>query len=158
MEFRVGHGYDVHVLSEGESLILGGVHIPSIKGTVAHSDGDVLVHAICDSLLGSLALGDIGKHFPDTSSDFKGISSLILLNRVYNMVKETGWHISNIDSTLCLQEPKIASFISIMKKSIAEILELETDQVSIKATTSEKLGFVGRGEGVEAFAVVALTR
>lgn len=151
--FRIGYGYDVHQMVEGRELWLGGVLIPHCKGALGHSDADVLLHAICDALLGALALGDIGKHFPDTSNEFKNIDSKILLLHVSNLLQEKGWKIGNIDSTLCLQKPKIMPYVEEMRQTIAKVLEISPEQVSIKATTKEKLGFVGREEGLEASAV-----
>jgi len=156
MKLRTGQGIDFHRLEKGRKLYLGGLLIPSEKGCIAHSDGDVLIHAICDALLGAAALGDIGHHFPDTSPEFKNIDSKILLKRTFGMVKEKGYSIINIDSTLCLEKPKIAAFIPEMRIIIAEILETTTDNISIKATTAEKMGFIGREEGVVALATVLL--
>ena len=153
MNFRIGEGFDVHELKEGETLILGGVELEHHKGTVAHSDGDVLIHAICDALLGAVSLRDIGYHFPDNSNDFKNIDSKILLKQTYSLLKDKAYQISNIDSTICLQQPKLKDHINDMKKSLAEVLEIDIDQVSIKATTTEHLGFVGREEGISARAV-----
>ena len=158
MDFRVGHGYDVHALGEGLRLVLGGVEIPHEKGCIAHSDGDVLVHAICDALLGALALGDIGKHFPDTSAEFKGIDSLVLLRRVVALVEEKGYKIGNIDSTIAMQRPKLRPHIDLMRTRIAEAAGISVERVSVKATTTERLGFEGRGEGVAAESVVLITR
>lgn len=158
MEFRVGNGYDVHQLAEGLPLVLGGVKIPHTKGCVAHSDGDVLIHAICDALLGALALGDIGQHFPDTSDEYAGIDSRILLSRVAEMIRSRGWDIVNLDGTLLAQKPKIAPYVPQMRQSLADVLGLPVDAVSIKATTTERLGFVGREEGVAAEAVCLLKR
>ncbi len=157
-DFRIGNGYDVHRLSSGLTLTLGGIEIPHTKGCVAHSDGDVLIHALCDALLGALALGDIGHHFPDTSSEFAGIDSKILLARSYAMVKERGYVLVNADMTLLLQAPKIAPCVEKMRSVLARVLEADVDAISIKATTGEKIGFVGREEGVEAFATVLLAR
>ena len=157
-DFRVGNGYDVHALAPGLTLTLGGVSIPHTKGCVAHSDGDVLIHALCDALLGALALGDIGHHFPDTSAEFAGIDSKILLARSYAMVRERGYELVNADMTLLLQAPKIAPHIERMRAALASVLEVDADALSIKATTGEKMGFVGREEGVEAFATVLLAR
>lgn len=157
-DFRIGNGYDVHRLSSGLTLTLGGIEIPHTKGCVAHSDGDVLIHALCDALLGALALGDIGHHFPDTSSEFAGIDSKILLARSYAMVKERGYVLVNADITLLLQAPKIAPCVDKMRSVLARVLEADVDAISIKATTGEKIGFVGREEGVEAFATVLLAR
>ena len=156
MDFRVGNGYDVHQLAEGLPLVLGGVNIPHTKGCVAHSDGDVLIHALCDALLGALALGDIGQHFPDTSDAYKGIDSKLLLARVVAMVRERGWEIVNVDNTLLAQKPKIAPFVPQMRQVLAGILGLPEDAVSVKATTTERLGFVGREEGIAAEAVCLL--
>jgi 2-C-methyl-D-erythritol 2,4-cyclodiphosphate synthase len=158
MDFRIGHGYDVHALSEGETLWLGGIEIRHEKGTVAHSDGDVLIHAICDALLGALALGDIGKHFPDTDNAFKNIDSKILLQKIYDLITSRGYQIVNIDSTICAQRPKLKDYIPFMCQCLSEILHTEPEQVSVKATTTEKLGFVGREEGMSAYAVVLLQR
>ncbi len=158
MEFRVGNGYDVHQLAEGLPLVLGGVKIPHTKGCVAHSDGDVLIHAICDAILGALALGDIGQHFPDTSDEFSGIDSRILLSRVADMIRSRGWDIVNIDGTLLAQKPKIAPYVPQMRQTLADVLGLPVDAVSVKATTTERLGFVGREEGVAAEAVCLLKR
>ncbi len=157
-DFRVGNGYDVHRLAPGLTLTLGGVAIPHTKGCVAHSDGDVLIHALCDALLGALALGDIGHHFPDTSAEFAGIDSKILLARSYAMVREKGYALVNADMTLLLQAPKIAPHIERMRAALASVLEVDADALSIKATTGEKMGFVGREEGVEAFATVLIAR
>lgn len=158
MQLRIGHGYDVHALAEGESLWLGGISIPHHKGTIAHSDGDVLIHAICDALLGALALGDIGKHFPDTHSDFKNIDSKILLVKCNELINEQGFHIVNIDSTIAAQQPKLKDYIVPMREKLAETLHLEAERISVKATTTEKLGFVGREEGIEVHAVVLLEK
>ena len=156
MDFRVGNGYDVHQLAEGLPLVLGGVNIPHTKGCVAHSDGDVLIHALCDALLGALALGDIGQHFPDTSAAYKGIDSKILLARVVAMVRERGWEIVNVDNTLLAQKPKIAPFVPQMRQVLAGILGLPEEAVSVKATTTERLGFVGREDGIAAYATCLL--
>ena len=158
MDFRVGNGYDVHQLAEGLPLVLGGVKIPHTKGCVAHSDGDVLIHALCDALLGALALGDIGQHFPDTSDDYAGIDSRILLARVAVMVREKGWEIVNVDNTLLAQKPKIAPIVPAMRQALADTLGLPVEAVSVKATTTEHLGFVGREEGVAAYATCLLRR
>ena len=157
MNIRVGHGYDVHALGEGLRLVLGGVEIPHTKGCIAHSDGDVLVHAICDALLGAAALGDIGKHFPDTSAEFKGIDSLVLLRRVVVLLAERGYTISNIDSTVAMQRPKLRPHIDSMRARIAEAAGLLVEQVSVKATTTEHLGFEGEERGVSATAICLLT-
>ena len=153
-QFRIGNGYDVHALAEGESLILGGIRIEHTKGTVAHSDGDVAIHALCDALLGTLALGDIGKHFPDSSAEFKGIDSTILLERVMELIRNQGYELSNADITIAMQKPKLAPFIPLMRERIAQVMNVETSAISVKATTTEKLGFVGREEGVEVYASV----
>lgn len=158
MEYRVGNGYDVHQLAEGLDLTLGGVRIPHTKGCVAHSDGDVLIHALCDALLGALALGDIGHHFPDTSEEFRGIDSRILLRRVAALIAENGWKTVNADMTLALQRPKVAGFVAQMRENIAADLGVDTGCVSVKATTTEHLGFCGREEGVEAYATVLVGR
>ena len=158
MDFRTGNGYDVHQLAEGLPLVLGGVKIPHTKGCVAHSDGDVLIHALCDALLGALGLGDIGQHFPDTSEEFAGIDSRILLSRVTTMIREAGWEIVNVDNTLLAQQPKIAPFILQMRQALAETMKIPVRSVSIKATTTERLGFVGREEGVAAYATCLLRR
>jgi 2-C-methyl-D-erythritol 2,4-cyclodiphosphate synthase len=158
MEIRVGFGYDVHQLVEGRELWLGGILIPHDKGALGHSDADVLLHAICDAILGAAALGDIGQHFPDTSTDFKGIDSKILLKKTCALLREKGWEISNIDSTLCLERPKVMKYAAQMKAAIAMAADIKEDQISIKATTSETLGFVGREEGVNAYAVALITR
>lgn len=153
---RIGSGYDVHRLVKNQKLILGGVEIPHIKGCLGHSDADVLVHAICDALLGALSLGDIGQHFPDTSDEFHNISSLILLKRVNELIKKDNYIIGNIDSTLVLQEPKVSPYILKMRTVISTTLEIDIHQISIKATTSEGLGYEGRQEGVSAQAVCLL--
>jgi 2-C-methyl-D-erythritol 2,4-cyclodiphosphate synthase len=155
----IGFGYDIHRLARGESMILGGVHVPDAPlGTIAHSDGDVLLHAIMDALLGSLALGDIGKHFPDTDSQYKNANSMGLLQKVEELIKEKNASIINIDSTIVLERPKLRDYIDTMRKNIADALALEIDQISIKATTSERIGFVGREEGVAAYAVCQLEK
>lgn len=153
MNFRIGHGYDVHALGEGLRLVLGGVEISHTKGCIAHSDGDVLVHAICDALLGAAALGDIGKHFPDTSDEFKGIDSLVLLRRVVELLGKEGYKIGNIDSTVAMQRPKLRPHIDLMRERIAEAAGVSVEQVSVKATTTEHLGFEGEEKGVSATAV-----
>ena len=158
MEYRFGQGYDVHAIAEGLRMVLGGVTIESDRGFVAHSDGDVAIHALCDALLGSLALGDIGHHFPDSSDEFKGIDSRILLERVVAMVRSKGWEIGNADITIALQAPKIGRYVPEMRAALASLMGIETDRVSVKATTSERLGFVGRGEGGEVWALVSVFR
>ena len=158
MDFRVGHGYDVNALGDGLRLVLGGVEIPHTKGCIAHSDGDVLVHAICDALLGAAALGDIGKHFPDTSAEFKGIDSLVLLRRVVALLAEEGYRIGNIDSTIAMQRPKLRPYIDLMRERIAEAAGVAVEQVSVKATTTEHLGFEGEEKGVSATAVCLIVK
>ena len=158
MEYRFGQGYDVHAIAEGLRMVLAGVTIESDRGFVAHSDGDVAIHALCDALLGSLAMGDIGHHFPDSSDEFKGIDSRILLERVVAMVRSKGWEIGNADITIALQAPKIGRYVPEMRAALASIMGIETDRVSVKATTTERLGFVGRGEGCEVWALVSVFR
>lgn len=158
MEIRIGNGYDVHALAEGLPLWLGGVRIDSPIGCIAHSDGDVAIHALCDALLGALALGDIGKHFPDTSDEFKGIDSKILLARVMGLIRSEGWDIVNADITIAMQKPKLAPYIVSMRECMASVMGCSSRQVSVKATTTEKLGFVGRSEGCEVYAVVLLQK
>jgi len=155
---RIGQGIDFHRLDKGIDLWLGGIKIPSEKGCVAHSDGDVLLHAICDSLLGAAGLKDIGYYFPDTDNRFKNIDSKILLKNTFYLVREKGYSINNLDCTICLEKPKIAPYIEEMKNAISSIIETDRDNVAIKATTTEKLGFTGREEGVVALAVVLLTK
>jgi 2-C-methyl-D-erythritol 2,4-cyclodiphosphate synthase len=152
MSFRIGSGIDFHQLEEGREFWLGGVKIPFNKGAVGHSDADVLLHAICDALLGALNLGDIGIHFPNTDAAYKNIDSKILLQKTLELVKNKNYHIVNIDSTICLQEPKISAYTNEMCKIISSILEISVDDISIKATTTEHMGFVGRGEGIVAYA------
>lgn len=156
MDIRIGNGYDVHALAEGLPLWLGGIRIDSPLGCIAHSDGDVAIHALCDALLGALALGDVGKHFPDTSDEFKGIDSKLLLARVMTLVKEHGWTVCNADITIAMQKPKLAPYIVAMRECLAGIMGIGIDRVSVKATTTEKLGFVGRSEGCEVYAVALL--
>jgi 2-C-methyl-D-erythritol 2,4-cyclodiphosphate synthase len=158
MNIRIGQGIDFHRLEKGLKLWLGGVNIPSDTGCVAHSDGDVLIHAICDALLGGAGLRDIGHYFPDTSQEFKNIDSKILLKKTMDLIKERGFSVINIDSTVCLEKPKIGAFISEMRSTISEIVETEVENVAVKATTTEKLGFAGREEGVVAIAVVLLSK
>lgn len=158
MIYRIGSGIDFHQLVEGRDLWLGGVKIPHTKGALGHSDADVLLHAICDALLGALCLGDIGIHFPDTSSEFKNIDSKILLKRTYNSILSEGYKIVNIDTTLTLQSPKIKPYVAEMQQVIAGILEITTKDISIKATTTEQMGFVGREEGVVAYATALLQK
>ncbi len=158
MLYRIGSGVDFHQLKEGRDLWIGGVKIPHAKGALGHSDADVLLHAICDALLGALALGDIGHHFPDTDPAFKNIDSKILLKKCFDLINTKGYTVINIDSTLCLQSPKINPYISQMQKVIASITKITTEDISIKATTTEKLGFVGREEGVIAYATILLNK
>ena len=158
MDIRIGHGFDVHALAEGLPLVIGGIKIEHTKGCVAHSDGDVAIHAICDALLGALALGDIGKLFPDTSAEFKGIDSKILLKRVCEVVYEKGYKISNIDCTIAMQRPKLRPHIDNLRQTRAAVMGLDVDRVSVKATTTEKLGFEGREEGVSVDAVALLIK
>ncbi|HEY3372435.1 MAG TPA: 2-C-methyl-D-erythritol 2,4-cyclodiphosphate synthase [Prolixibacteraceae bacterium] len=158
MNFRIGYGYDVHRLADGETLWLGGILIPHSKGTVAHSDGDVLIHALCDAMLGAARMGDIGRHFPDTSSDFKNIDSKILLTKTNELIATKNWRVGNLDVTVAAQQPKLKAFIPEMEKTIARILGVEEDVVSIKATTTEELGFEGRQEGISVHAVVLLEK
>lgn len=154
--YRIGNGYDVHRLVEGRKLILGGIEIPFEKGLLGHSDADVLIHAIMDGLLGALALGDIGQHFPDTDETYRGISSIKLLNHVKKLIDDRGFEIVNIDSQIVMQQPKLKPYIVDMRKNLAKELGLELNRVSVKATTEEKLGFTGEGIGVKSYAVVLL--
>ena len=156
MKIRTGNGYDVHALAEGLPLYLGGVRIESNIGCVAHSDGDVAIHALCDALFGALAMGDIGQHFPDTSEEFRGIDSKILLSKTMDMVSGAGYVVGNADITIALQRPKLAPYISSMRTVLAGLMSVDVSDVSVKATTTEKLGFVGRSEGCEAYASVLL--
>jgi len=158
MGLRIGQGIDFHQLVTGRKLFIGGVELPHHKGALGHSDADVLLHAICDALLGAAALGDIGKHFPDTSEAFKNIDSKILLQQSYDKIKALGYSVINIDSTICLQEPKIKAHVPKMQEIIAAILELNVEDVSIKATTTEMMGFVGREEGLVAYAVALIEK
>lgn len=158
MNFRIGHGFDVHRLVPGRTLWLGGVEVPFIMGLAGHSDADVLIHAICDSLLGALSLGDIGQHFPDSDEEYRDIDSKLLLKKVHALVKAEGWSIVNLDTTMIVEEPKVSSHIPQMRKVLAGILDTELQNISIKATTSETLGPEGRGEGISAHAVVLLNR
>lgn len=157
-KIRIGQGIDFHKFKEGLDLWIGGVRIPSNKGCIAHSDGDVLLHAICDAILGAAGLNDIGHYFPDTDPEFKGIRSTALLKRTYIIIRERGYKVANIDSTVCLEKPKIASFIPEMKEIIAGIIESTPESVSVKATTTEKMGFAGREEGIVALASVLLEK
>ena len=156
MNIRIGYGYDVHQLSEGEDLILGGIHIPHTKGSVGHSDADVLIHTICDAILGAANMRDIGFHFPDTSADYKGIDSKILLRDVMALIRDKGYEIINIDSTVCLEKPKVNPHITQMQEVLSDCMQIEVNQLSIKATTSEKMGFVGTEKGIAAYAVALL--
>ncbi|MBR2297833.1 MAG: 2-C-methyl-D-erythritol 2,4-cyclodiphosphate synthase [Bacteroidales bacterium] len=158
MDIRIGHGYDVHALGEGLKLFIGGVELEHTKGCIAHSDGDVAIHALCDALLGALALGDIGKHFPDTSSEFKGIDSKILLARVMELVWERGYLLGNADITIAAQKPKMAPHLLRMREVLSSIMKVDVERVSVKATTTERLGFVGREEGIEVWASVILLK
>ena len=154
---RIGHGFDVHAPTEDRKLIIGGVDIPHEKGLLGHSDADVLVHAIMDSILGALALGDIGKHFPDNDMEYKDISSLNLLNRVNKLMKNKGYLIANIDATIIAQEPKLAPYIENMRRNIANVLEIDIGKINVKATTTEWLGYEGRKEGISSHSVCLLT-
>ena len=158
MQYRIGVGYDVHQLQEGKPLILGGITIPHHKGSIGHSDGDVLIHAICDALLGAAALGDIGRHFPDTSEEFRGIDSKILLKRSVDLIRKQNYRVGNIDTTICLQQPKIAPHMDAMVQTLSAVLEVDPGQVSVKATTTEGLGFVGEEAGISAYAVALLEK
>lgn len=158
MELRIGQGYDVHRIEKGLGMVLGGVKIESDCGFVAHSDGDVAIHALCDALLGAVAAGDIGHLFPDSSDEFAGIDSRILLSRVMKLLRADGWSLVNADITIALQAPKIAPYVGSMRSSLASVMGADVSQVSVKATTTEKLGFVGRGEGCEVWAVVLVGR
>jgi 2-C-methyl-D-erythritol 2,4-cyclodiphosphate synthase len=153
---RIGIGYDVHRLVEGRKLVLGGVAIPFEKGLLGHSDADVLIHAVCDALLGAAGLGDIGLHFPDTESEFKDISSMILLTKTYSFLKEKGFRVINLDSTIMAEKPKIAQFRETIKKNIARTIEIETERVNVKATTLETLGRIGKGEGIAALCIALI--
>lgn len=157
MKVRVGFGFDVHPLVQGREFILGGIKVEHYKGALGHSDADTLIHAICDALLGAANLGDIGFHFPDTSIDFKGIDSKIILSKTVQLIREKGYSISNIDTTVCLQKPKIKEFIPAMKSILAKTMGIPEEDISIKATTTEKLGYVGREEGISAYAVALIT-
>ena len=158
MEWRIGQGYDVHAIAEGLTMHLGGVLVSEEMGFVAHSDGDVAIHALCDALLGALALGDIGKHFPDNSDRWKGIDSRILLRQVVGMLAERGWKPGNVDITIALQAAKIGSFVPAMREVLAADMGIDPDKGSVKATTTERLGFVGRGEGCEVWAIALVVK
>lgn len=156
--YRIGNGYDVHQLQDGLIMHLGGIEIPHTKGFVAHSDGDVLIHALCDALLGALSLGDIGTHFPDTSEQFKGIDSKILLHQTYQLILRRGYRLVNADCTILAERPKLRPYIDSMRESLARVLKVDPDLISVKATTTEKLGFTGRQEGVAVYATVLLCK
>ncbi len=158
MKIKVGHGYDVHQLVPGRRLILGGVDIPHTLGLLGHSDADVLIHAICDALLGAAALGDIGKHFPDTAAEFAGIDSRILLRQTVQLLAQRGWRVGNVDATICAQRPKIGPHIDTMRQTLAADIGIDIDDINIKATTTEHLGFEGREEGISAYAVALIER
>ena len=158
MKIRVGFGLDVHQLTEGRKMVVGGIEVPHTKGPLGHSDGDTLIHAICDALLGAANMRDIGYHFPDTSATFENIDSKILLKKTVALIAEKGYTIGNIDSTICLQRPKIKNFIPQMQSTLAEVCGISVDDISIKATTTEKLGFEGREEGMSAYAVVLIQK
>lgn len=158
MAYRIGFGIDFHQMVEDRDLWIGGVKVPHHKGAKGHSDADVLLHAICDAMLGALALGDIGVHFPDTDQAYKNIDSKILLDKTYQLIKNKGYHVVNVDSSLCLEAPKIKSYVPAMQEAIASILAVEISDVSVKATTTEKMGFVGREEGLVAYATVLLEK
>jgi 2-C-methyl-D-erythritol 2,4-cyclodiphosphate synthase len=158
MSYRIGFGIDFHQLAEARELWIGGVKLPHHKGAIGHSDADVLLHAICDALLGAACLGDIGLHFPNTSKEFENIDSKILLKRTTELVRKANYRVINIDSTICLEEPKIRPHVTKMQKIIADIIDVSTNDISIKATTTEKMGFIGRGEGIAAYATALLER
>jgi len=158
MSFRIGYGYDVHQLAEGKDFFLGGIKIPHHKGCIAHSDGDVLLHAICDALLGAAAMKDIGYHFPDTCEEYKNIDSKLLLEQTIALITQKGYSLVNIDSTVCLEQPKIKKYIPEMIQVIAKLIKTDADNISIKATTTEKLGFVGKEEGIAAHAVALIKK
>ena len=158
MKLKIGFGYDVHCLEKDYPLFIGGIKIPHSRGAVGHSDADVLLHAICDALLGAASLRDIGYHFPDTSVEYKDMDSKILLTRVVELIKQKGYIVNNIDSTVCLQKPKISLYIDEMQKIISAILEVEPEDVSVKATTTEKLGFVGNEKGISAYAIALICK
>ena len=158
MKIRIGLGVDTHKLVKNRNLMLGGIHIPSALGCHGHSEADVLIHAICDALLGAVNLRDIGYHFPDTDNEYKDIDSKILLTKTHQLIQSKGWKIINIDSTIVIEQPKLSPYIALMKESLANVLKLEIEDISIKAKTSEKLGFIGREEGVSAYAVVLVEK
>ena len=158
MKYRIGFGIDFHQLVEGRDLWIGGVKIPFAKGAIGHSDADVLLHAICDAMLGAISLGDIGKHFPNTDESYKNIDSKVLLERTYQLIREKEYQVINVDTSVCLEQPKISPYADAMRAIISNILHIEIDDVSIKATTTEKMGFIGKGEGLAAYATVLLGR
>lgn len=158
MKIRVGLGFDTHILVEGRPLIIGGINIPSPLGFQGHSDADILIHALCDALLGAANLRDIGYHYPDTDMKYKDIDSKILLKETYEMLQHKGWKIENIDATVVLEQPKLSPYIPLMKKCLSEILKITTDDISIKAKTSEKMGFIGRAEGASAYAIALIIK
>lgn len=158
MDFRIGQGLDVHAFAEGDHVMLGGVRIPHSRGLEAHSDGDVALHALCDALLGAVAMGDIGRHFPPADDQWRNADSSYLLTRVYQMLVQDGWRVVNLDLTIACEQPKIASHVQAMRETMAGVLQTPVDSVSVKATTTEKLGFCGRGEGIAALAVVLIKR
>jgi len=158
MKIRVGFGYDVHKLGKNEELWIGGIKIDHTKGSIGHSDGDVLIHAICDALLGAANMRDIGYHFPDTDPNLKGIDSKILLSKTMLIIRKAGYEIGNIDSTIALEQPKLKNLIPSMQKTLAEVMEVSTDDIAIKATTTEKLGFIGTQEGIAAYATVLISK
>ncbi len=158
MDLRIGHGFDVHAFAEGRRLVIGGVDIPHGKGLAGHSDADVLLHAVCDALLGAAGFGDIGRHFPDSDPRYRGIDSRKLLRHVVELLKAGGWRVGNVDATIIAQAPRMAAHIPAMQAHIAEDLELDPEAVNVKATTTERLGFTGRGEGIAAEAVCLLTK
>ena len=158
MNFRIGFGYDVHQLVDNRDFWLGGIKIPFEKGALGHSDADVLIHVICDAILGAANLGDIGTHFPDNSKDYKNIDSKILLSKVISMIREKGYEIVNIDSTICLQLPKLAPYISSMKDELSKCMGIAVEDISVKATTTERLGFVGKEKGIAAYATVLINK
>lgn len=157
-KFRIGNGYDVHALAEGLDMWLGGISIKHNKGFIAHSDGDVLIHSLCDALLGAASLGDIGFHFPDNSTDFKGIDSKILLKKSIELIRAKGYELENADCTIIAQSPKLRPYIDLMREILAKVLSIDIEDISIKATTTEKLGFEGREEGISVFSTVLLSK
>ncbi len=158
MKIRVGFGYDVHKLGEGEELWIGGIKIEHTKGSIGHSDGDVLIHAICDALLGAANMRDIGYHFPDNDPSLKGIDSKILLDKTIHLIRDKGYEVGNIDSTIALQTPKLKDLIPIMQQTLAEVMQIDLEDIAIKATTTEKLGFVGSEAGISAYATVLISK